>query len=682
MDCSTRVWPKWLVFVSLVFLFSSCAQTAKDTPAAFTDSAIPSGYSFPHPANVADPTVHGTWVTQSGKTLCLDCHKTDTNTTLPGPRCDSCHANYPHADGWVGKEVHGKYVIDSGTTTCQACHGSDLAGGISTVSCTTCHETYPHVADWQTDTSHLHGASARTDKNVCKLCHGETFTGGQSAVKCSDCHAPYPHADSWVAATGAASVHGPLVDVEGSTQCEGCHGTNNTGSIFSSYCSDCHNQHLSTPTTCKGCHEAGKGLPAGSYRPSETEKNHLTTQDCASCHDYATGDFKILKGETIDFTQSRHGVSAVGVIGAFAAESNSTSCMRCHTATGFKSYLHNGTQDAAVLGNDVADPLTCAACHNADTSTYSSGVTIDTNGFVPGDNPAIYKILGIDGEGTGKHIELTTNGMEGLCVKCHAPRSSDGAIKVNAWVYGLVADTVYTSASKYYYAQYPANNTATPAGTKSSQQSRGASVTFHYYPVMAVFYGNDAKEGFQYEGKSYVGKNDLMPGYGTCITCHNPHTTEVQPAKCSPCHVGVTASTAGATATAEFHNIRVTTSDYDGDTNTTESTYTEVEGVKAKLLEAIVSYALNVPAGSTGIQLVSGSWKKASDASANFILWTPRLVKAAYNYHLSYRSPGAYVHNSKYMVELLYDSIEDLNAGLDATGHPGNKVDMSGMVRP
>ena len=40
--------------------------------------------------------------------------------------------------------------------------------------------------------------------------------------------------------------------------------------------------------------------------------------------------------------------------------------------------------------------------------------------------------------------------------------------------------------------------------------------------------------------------------------------------------------------------------------------------------------------------------------------WSARLLKAAYNLQFSVKDPGAFVHNGKYIVELLHDSIEDL----------------------
>ena len=50
--------------------------------------------------------------------------------------------------------------------------------------------------------------------------------------------------------------------------------------------------------------------------------------------------------------------------------------------------------------------------------------------------------------------------------------------------------------------------------------------------------------------------------------------------------------------------------------------------------------------------------------------WTPTLLKAAYNYQYVQKDPGGYAHNAAYILQVLYDTIEDLGG------------DVSTMVRP
>jgi hypothetical protein len=50
------------------------------------------------------------------------------------------------------------------------------------------------------------------------------------------------------------------------------------------------------------------------------------------------------------------------------------------------------------------------------------------------------------------------------------------------------------------------------------------------------------------------------------------------------------------------------------------------------------------------------------------------LLRVAYNHQWVNKDPGAFAHNGKYIVQILYDSLSDL--GQKVT------VDMTGMIRP
>ena len=58
-----------------------------------------------------------------------------------------------------------------------------------------------------------------------------------------------------------------------------------------------------------------------------------------------------------------------------------------------------------------------------------------------------------------------------------------------------------------------------------------------------------------------------------------------------------------------------------------------------------------------------------------YATWTPRLLKAAYNYQLSVKDPGQYAHGGKYIIQLLNDSLADLNSAI------AEPVDMTAMNR-
>ena len=59
-----------------------------------------------------------------------------------------------------------------------------------------------------------------------------------------------------------------------------------------------------------------------------------------------------------------------------------------------------------------------------------------------------------------------------------------------------------------------------------------------------------------------------------------------------------------------------------------------------------------------------------------YTAYTPRLLQAVFNYTFSVRDPGGAYHNGRYVLQLLYDSLESLTA----SGKAG--VNMSGKVRP
>jgi hypothetical protein len=55
----------------------------------------------------------------------------------------------------------------------------------------------------------------------------------------------------------------------------------------------------------------------------------------------------------------------------------------------------------------------------------------------------------------------------------------------------------------------------------------------------------------------------------------------------------------------------------------------------------------------------------AQSLCKRYASWTPRLLKAAYNYQLVTKDPGAYAHNPVYAMQLLYDSLESLSARIN-----------------
>ncbi|NTV38169.1 MAG: zinc ABC transporter solute-binding protein, partial [Anaerolineales bacterium] len=152
----------------------------------------------------------------------------------------------------------------------------------------------------------------------------------------------------------------------------------------------------------------------------------------------------------------------------------------------------------------------------------------------------------------------------------------------------------------------------------------------------------------------------------------SPHTYEIKPADVK--------------TVADVEKIRITKDSYDGSTDAAKPMADVVKTFQTRLYTAIKKYATDT--AKLGIVYdpntnpyffvdKNGDGKiDVDDKNANirYNAFTPRLLKAAYNYQTSLKDPGAFAHNSKYIIELLYDSIEDLNTKLGT-------IDMSTMMR-
>jgi hypothetical protein len=294
-------------------------------------------------------------------------------------------------------------------------------------------------------------------------------------------------------------------------------------------------------------------------------------------------------------------------------------CARCHSTPGYRDWIGaDGTAAGAVEAPvEIGTTIQCIACHNDVTLTKTSVV-------MP------------------SGIELTDLGDESRCMECHQGRES--TVSVNEFI--------------------------ETAGVEDDAVSEDLGFrNIHYYAAAATKYGTLAKGGYQYEGKSYDGNFAHVDQFDTCIECHDTHSLEVRVEQCSACHAGVT-------TVDDLKDVRMPGSlvDYDGDGNVEEGIYFELEGLQALLFEAIQAYATEV--SGTPIAYDAAAYPYfLNDAGEGYNAWTPRLLKAAYNYQVSFKDPGAFAHGGKYIIQLLNDSVEDLNTALSTP------VDLSNVHR-
>jgi hypothetical protein len=283
------------------------------------------------------------------------------------------------------------------------------------------------------------------------------------------------------------------------------------------------------------------------------------------------------------------------------------SCARCHSAAGLPLYITQGAE----ISQPASGGLNCATCHNdlQEFTIYESGeVEFPSGAVIDSGNPA-------------------TN----LCLNCHQGRSSTA--NVNQAVEGLDPNTV--------------------------SEDLGF-INVHYFAAGATLFGNEVQGAYQYDGKEYAGRFAHVDGYNNCTECHSTHMLEVKSEECATCHAGI----------EDLHDIRMGGDDYDGDGNSDEGIAGEVEGMAEALYAAMQDYATSTE-GVSAIEYDGASYPYFfDDAGERYATWTPALLKAAYNYQYVQKDPGAFAHNADYVLQVLYDGIEDLGG------------DVSGMTRP
>jgi hypothetical protein len=298
-------------------------------------------------------------------------------------------------------------------------------------------------------------------------------------------------------------------------------------------------------------------------------------------------------------------------------------CAKCHSGPGFQDFLgaDGSTQNKVDKPAPIRSVIDCVTCHNTKTTDLKSVM------FPSG-------------------LTVGNLGPSARCMVCHQGRQST-----------------------------PSVNKSIANHAEDAVSDKLGFVNVHYRAAAATLWGTGAKGGYEYAGKTYHGRFRHTPTMNTCTQCHDPHRLTVKAEACASCHAG-----------QAMKAIRMAKTDFDGDGNTTEGVHGEIETLHKALGAAIAAYGASI--GKSPIlydahnhpyfftdKNANGKVDKDEAVRANaYKAWTPRLVKAAYNYQFIAKDPGAYAHNPRYAIQLLYDSLESLGARVP--------VDMAKMKRP
>jgi hypothetical protein len=299
-------------------------------------------------------------------------------------------------------------------------------------------------------------------------------------------------------------------------------------------------------------------------------------------------------------------------------------CSKCHSAEGLPTFITTGGD---IYPQPLASGLNCATCHD-DLSTFTRYVSEEVE-FPSG---AVVTLDNLDAN---------------ICINCH--QGLESTVSVNAAI--------------------------TESGVGDDEVSAELGfVNPHYFAAGATLFGTEAQGAYEFEGQTYNGRFMHVQGFQVCIECHDTHELKVKVKACGTCH--------GIQSEEELHDIRMTDVDFDGDGDTSTGLAVEVMNVNDAIYAAIQAYAADVV--GTPIVFDSHSYPYwfidtngdgvADPDEANYgnqyNAWTPRLLRAAYNYTWTIKDPGSFAHNGLYMLQVLYDTLQDIGG------------DVSGMTRP
>jgi hypothetical protein len=329
---------------------------------------------------------------------------------------------------------------------------------------------------------------------------------------------------------------------------------------------------------------------------------------------FTPADIEVKNSQAIDdWFRSAHADAAAEAFRHWDEEEEiRPACATCHSGEGFRAFHGlDGSEPGVVEGPiNTGGVVDCGTCHNAGLAEITA-VRFPSGLMHP------------------------VQGVEASCMTCHQGRTA--GVNVREAIAGQDDD-----------ATNPELRFINP----------------HYATAAATWLGGYGGAGYLYEERDYSGRFFHARPVSTCNSCHEPHTLEVAFEPCLTCHQADSPQ-----------DIRISRQSYDGSGNTSVGIRSDIQANARLLLETVKSYAADV-AGAPMVYDRTQYPYFFSDANGDGVIdvsegqavaysaWTPRSLRAAYNWKLVTADPGSYAHNPHYALELLYDSIEDISAPL------------------
>ena len=494
----------------------------------------------------------------------------------------------------------------------------------------------------------------KVDESSCRICHATTVE---------------PVTGSNILQDFLVSKHNLFINSHypDGVGCQGCHGGgaqhNGVGPIpytnpdTAGQCYTCHTNYLNT------VHQNALQPASDAVSPA-MYVSKMYQNSCTSCHDPHKAD-KGIGQEHTDWAESGHG-NVNGAAWATEDFKENSSCIRCHTATGFKDYIKSGfttlpSTSWVTTGDTTRQVLACDACHSS--YNFKNSVRSAAQFTAP------YKVA----------WKLPNASTSNICISCHTGRANNSDINAitnfsnvsfkNSH-YMAAAGLMYMSTG--YTGFVPGT---TVIGTTTYEKTLTIDSTSD--PVNGIVggvssthrkLGTTAINNDSHNTSFFIAGN--LDSNGPCVACHmngvsasspkrnSSHTLSINSEAftqvCINCHT----SEAGTNLTgANFNQLFLTPQKEVFEAALTLAKTLLLQNYNIKYVESAYPYFFDMTKDSTGKTGVT-DWTRSGALNA---AQAKNLMGACFNINLLTREPGAYVHARSYVRRLIYDSIDFLD---------------------
>ncbi len=475
--------------------------------------------------------------------------------------------------------------------------------------CPDCHTTFHFHADFL-DCLACH--SSHTHSNSCSQCHG-----GSPQTSCRNCH----------------DVTGQKANPDDTGTCSTCHNALTLGS-----------PHFSTNIT-------------GTTHDAQFV-DQQNSGKCRNCHN--PHDTTILQ-EARDWATSGHGDVKAQPWTAEDFKSN-TSCLRCHTATGYINYV-TGTPaftlpTVPLAASPTYGVLGCNTCHASYAFKQSVRTVAQyTAPYNGGLSPRTFPDAG------------TSN----LCIPCHAGRESEDTIKaVTDFTKASFKNSHYMAAAGMMYMTTGFKSFTTATAPASATYTYGDSYTMFYGPGTAPAgyissthrkLGTPLITGDSHNPAAFTPGN--FDSGGPCVTCHL--NAAGQPNRGTSHTLAINLNTANQLC-SKCHSTEVDSQAHlDTFLKEQSEVFQDAVTLAVTILQARYSikydpanhpYFYDLAKDPTGTTPVT-DWTRGTKNQK----FGQRMMGACYNINLLNRDPATFAHARTYTRRLIYDTIDFLDDG-------------------